>query len=145
MHPLDFVLILAACSVAFVSKRVIQWLDRNEKRRARIVTAMPFVQISDAVAGARVKIAGTIERTDPGRGAAFVVRDGSGLAVIYGGSARALAESAGDPRALSVGQAVVVIGVGRAPEPRVDGRLAEGARLVFAGGEAQPLFVGKAS
>jgi hypothetical protein len=145
MHPLDFVLILAACSVAFVSKRVIQWLDRNEQRRARIVAAMPLIRIVDAVAGARVKIAGMVERTDGRRGAAFVVRDESGSALIYGGSARALAEATGDPRAVVVGESVVVVGVARAPESQVDGALAEGARLVFAGGEAQPLFVGKAA
>lgn len=143
MHPLDFVLILAACSVAFVSKRVMQWLDRNEQRRARIVGAMPLVRIVDAAAGARVKIAGTVERTDRRRGSAFVVRDESGRVLVYGGSARALAEATGDPRALSVGQPVVIIGTARAPESGVDGALADGARLVFAGGEAQPLFVGK--
>lgn len=144
MHPLDFVLILAACSVAFVSKRVIEWLDRNEQRRARIVGAMPLQRIVDAAAGTRVKVAGTVERMDERRGAAFVLRDESGGRVlVYAGSARAMAEATGNPRALKVGQSVVVVGVGRPPESRTDGPLADGARLVFAGGEAQPLFVGK--
>ena len=94
-------------------------------------------RIADAQPGARVRIAGTVARVvERARVRGFVVADGSGDAFVYAGAA-ALLKSTALP---SEGQPITVVGVARTIDRKLDGDIG-GARLVFAGGEAEPLYI----
>jgi hypothetical protein len=136
--PPDFYLIMAAVAVAFVGRAWFRArFARDERRRRRTAQHVALCRIADARPGARVRIAGTVARViDRARVRGFVVADGSGDAFVYAGSA-ALLERAALP---SQGEPITFVGVGRTIDRKVDGDVG-GARLVFAGGEAEPLYI----
>ena len=110
---------------------------RDEKRRRRTAERVPLHRIADAPPGARVRIAGIVARVvERARVRGFVVADGSGDAFVYAGSA-ALLKRAALPLP---GESITVVGVARAIDRTLD-RDVGGARLVFAGGEAEPLYL----
>lgn len=136
--PPDFYLIVAAVAVAFLGRA---WFRarfvRDEARRRRGADRVPLCRIGDATAGARVRIVGTVERViERARVRGFVVGDGSGNAFVYAGAA-ALLRRAAVPAA---GESITVVGVARPVDRALDGDVG-GARLVFAGGEAEPLYL----
>jgi hypothetical protein len=136
--PPDFYLIMAAVAVAFAGRA---WFRarfvRDEKRRRRTVERVPLLRIADAQPGARVRVAGTVARViERARVRGFVVSDGSADAFVYDGSAALLRRDA----LPAPGESVTVVGVARAIDRKLDGDIG-GARLVFAGGEAEPLYI----
>jgi hypothetical protein len=136
--PPDFYLIIAAVAVAFVGRAWFRArFARDERRRRETAEQVALCRIADARPGARVRIAGTVARViDGARVRGFVVADGSGDAFVYTGSA-ALLKRAALP---SQGEAITFVGVGRTIDRTLDGDVG-GARLVFAGGEAEPLYI----
>ena len=136
--PPDFYLIVAACAVAFAGR---SWFRarfaRDERRRRRTVRRVPLARIGDARPGARVRIVGTVARVvERARVRGLVVVDGSGHAFVYAGAA-ALLERTALP---SEGEPITVVGVARPLDRRLDADVG-GAPLVFAGGEAEPLYI----
>jgi hypothetical protein len=136
--PPDFYLIMAAVAVAFAGRT---WFRarfvRDERRRRRTAEDVPLCRIGDTAPGARVRISGTVARVvERARVRGFVVADGSGDAFVYVGAA-ALLKRATLPGA---GEAITVVGVARTIDRRLDGDVG-GAQLVFAGGEAEPLYI----
>ena len=142
--PPDFYLVMAAVMIALGSRRFFHALEAaRERRRRRTLGALPLRRIADVAPGARVKIGGTVERAAADRrGTSFVVRDGSGAALVHAGSAALLpAEGASHAVArFDPGDPVTVVGVPRPGDPSLDGAGVEG-RLVFAGAEAYPLYL----
>lgn len=136
--PPDFYLILAALIVAFGGRAWFRArFSRDERRRRRSAAKVALCRIADARPGARVRISGTVACVvERARVRGLVVADGSGDAFVYAGSA-ALLERATLPAA---GDAITVVGVARAIDRRLDGDVG-GAQLVFAGGEAEPLYI----
>jgi hypothetical protein len=136
--PPDFYLIMAAVAVAYGARA---WFRarfvRDEARRRRTAETVPLQRIGELQPGARVRVSGTVGRViERARVHGFVVGDGSGDVFVYAGAA-ALLKRATLPGA---GEAVTVVGVARTIDRRLDGDLG-GARLVFAGGEAEPLYI----
>ena len=136
--PPDFYLIMGAVAVAFAGRAWFRArFARDERRRRRTAEEVALCRIADAQPGARVRIAGTVARVvERARVRGFVVADGSGDAFVYAGAA-ALLKSAALP---SEGQPITVVGVARTIDRKLDGDIG-GARLVFAGGEAEPLYI----
>jgi hypothetical protein len=136
--PPDFYLILGAVVVAFAGRAWFRArFARDERRRRRTAEDVALCRIADARPGARVRIAGTVARVvDRARVRGFVVADGSGDAFVYAGSA-ALLKRVALP---SEGEPITFVGVGRIIDRKLDGDIG-GARLVFAGGEAEPLYI----
>lgn len=136
--PPDFYLIIAAVGVAFVGRAWFRArFARDERRRRRTVDQVPLSRIGDTAAGARVRIRGTVARVvERARVRGFVVGDGSGDVFVYAGAAallrRKVLPSAGEP--------ITIVGVGRPVDRAFDGDVG-GAKLVFAGGEAEPLYL----
>ena len=136
--PPDFYLILAAVGVAFLGRA---WFRarfvRDEVRRRRGVDRVPLCRIGEAAPGVRVRIVGTVGRVvERARVCGFVVGDGSGDAFVYAGAAALLRRQ----QLPSTGEAITVVGVARPVDRALDGDVG-GARLVFAGGEAEPLYL----
>lgn len=140
----DLLLVTLAKLVSALAQPVLRWRARTAAPRQRKrIGQMATTPIGAAVAGARVRIAGTVE-TVGARGAASFVRDEDGTRALVQPAAAA-GVWASDGTVLSTvaaGDRVDVVGVARAPDRRVDRELGDGgARLVFAGSEAHPLFV----
>ena len=140
----DLLLVTFAKLVSALAQPVLRWRARTEAPRQRKrIGQMPTTPIGTAIAGARVRVAGTVEPAGA-RGAAFFVRDADGACALVHPAAAA-GVWAPDGTVLSTvaaGDRVDVVGVARAPDRRVDRELADGgARLVFAGSEAHPLFI----
>ena len=143
----DLLLVTLAKLVTALAQPVLRWRARTEgpRQRKRIAT-MATTPIAAAPTGARVRVAGTVEAAAAAgpRARAFFVRDDGGArALVQPASAAGI--WTGDGAALdtiAAGDRVDVVGVARAPDPRVDRELGPGeARLVFAGSEAAPLFI----
>ncbi len=137
----DFVLCMIALSVALVCKRVLEARAADPRRQRRLVASLVPTPIGAARAGAPVKIVGTVERVGARRGGSLVVRDGSGAALVYAGAA--VLVGGGAPPA--AGDEVLVAGVARPFDVRLDDaeHASDGAALVFAGSEAQPLYLAR--
>lgn len=135
--PPDFYLIVAAVAIAIGGSAYFRArFARDERRRQATLRSVPLVRIGDAPPGARVRIRGTVERAvERGRVRGLVVADGSGAALVYAGGATIHP----DPLP-SAGAAVTIVGSPRAIDRKLDGD-GGGARVVFAGGEAHPLYI----
>jgi hypothetical protein len=136
--PPDFYLIIAAVGVAFVGRAWFRArFARDERRRRRTVDRVPLCRIGDTAPGARVRIRGTVGRVvERARVRGFVIGDGSGDAFVYAGAAALLRREL----LPAAGEAITVVGVARPVDRALDGDIG-GARLVFAGGEAEPLYL----
>jgi len=136
--PPDFYLIVAAVAVAFAGRAWFRArFARDERRRRRTAEQVVLCRIADAKPGERVRIAGTVARVvERARVRGLVVADGSGDAFVYSGAA-ALLKS---PTLPGPGEPITVVGVARTLDRKVDGDVG-GARLIFAGGEAEPLYI----
>ena len=141
----DLLLVTLAKLVSALAQPVLRWRARTEAPRQRKrIAQMATTAIGAATAGARVRIAGTVEPAGV-PGAAFFVRDEEGArALVHPAAAAGVWASDGTVLpAVAAGDRVDVVGVGRAPDRRVDRELGDGGgtRLVFAGSEAHPLFI----
>jgi hypothetical protein len=136
--PPDFYLIVAAVAVAYVGSAWFRMRFRqDEARRRRTIRQVPEVRIAATAPGQRVRIVGKVARViERARVRGFVIADGSGDAFVYAGAA-ALLERAELP---VEGDAVTIVGVAR-PVDRTFDRDVGGATLIFAGGEAEPLYI----
>jgi len=136
--PPDFYLILSACVVAFAGRAFFRArFASDERRRRRTAARVPVCRIGDARPGARVRIVGTVARVvERARVRGLVVDDGSGHAFVYVGSAALLTRAA----LPAAGEPITVVGVARPRDRRLDGDVG-GAELVFAGREAEPLYI----
>ena len=136
--PPDFYLIVAACTVAFAGRAWFRArFARDEARRRRTIDRVPLMRIGETRPGARVRIVGTVARVvERARVRGLVVHDGSGHAFVYAGAA-ALLRRAALPAA---GEPITVVGVARPLDRKLDADVG-GAHLVFAGGEAEPLYI----
>jgi hypothetical protein len=140
----DLLLVTFAKLVSALAQPVLRWRARTEAPRQRKrIGQMATTPIGAATAGARVRVAGTVEPAGA-RGDAFFVVDADGArALVQPAAAAGVWASDGTPLSMvAAGDRVDVVGVGRAPDRRVDRELVGGgARLVFAGSEAHPLFI----
>ena len=140
----DLLLVTIAKLVTALAQPVLRWRARTEgPRQRKRIAAMATTPLAEARAGVRVRVAGVVEPA-ASRSGAFFVRDGDGTRVLVQ-PASAAGVWSGDGATLAAvapGDRVDVVGVARAPDARVDRELGDGgARLVFAGSEAHPLFV----
>ncbi|MCU1278958.1 MAG: hypothetical protein JWM53_2504 [bacterium] len=129
---------MAALGVAFLGR---VWFRarfvRDEGRRRRTVDRVPLCRIGDATPGARVRISGTVARVvESARVRGFVVGDGSGHAFVYAGAAALLRRD----RLPDAGEPITIVGVARPVDRTIDADVGA-AKLVFAGGEAEPLYL----
>jgi DNA-binding IclR family transcriptional regulator len=136
--PPDFYLIVAAVAIAYGAT---WWFRarfaRDERRRRRTISHVPLARIAAATPGQRVRIVGRVARVvERARVRGFVIADDSGDAFVYSGAA-ALLDRKQHPAA---GDSVTVVGVARSVDRRFDHDIG-GATLVFAGGEADPLYI----
>lgn len=135
--------LVSALAQPVLRRRARTFAPRERKRIAQMTTT----PIGAAVAGARVRVAGTVEpapAAGPARAAAFFVRDADGSRALVQPAAAAGVWAGGGSALTTVaaGERVDVVGVARTPDRRVDRELADGdTRLVFAGSEAHPLFI----
>ena len=141
----DLLLVTFAKLVTALAQPILRWRARGEgPRQRKRIAEMAMTPIAAAVAGARVRVAGTVEPAGA-RGAAFFVRDVDGArALVQPASAAGVWATDGTVLdRVGAGDRVEVVGVARAPDRRVDRELGDGgaARLVFAGSEAHPLFI----
>jgi hypothetical protein len=139
MSPVELVFCLVALAVGVAVGKVVDAWESNDWRRRRRVARLSPVRLSEVAPGTMVKIAGHVESSVPAPPDTFVVRDAAGArALVYGRSATVV----GGDGAVGVGEAVTVVGAARLPEA-LDGRIDahQPVRLVFAGGEAQPLYI----
>jgi hypothetical protein len=141
----DLLLVTLAKLVTAIAQPILRWRARTEgPRQRKRIAAMATTPIAAAAAGARVRISGVVEPAES-RGAAFFVRDDDGgRALVQPASAAGVWLSDGvEAGALAGGDRVDVVGVARAANRAIDRELAAHAdtRLVFAGSEAQPLFI----
>ena len=136
--PPDFYLIMAAVGVAFLGRAWFRArFARDEQRRRRTVDRVPLCRIGDATPGARVRISGTVARVvDRARIRGFVVGDGSGDAFVYAGAAALLRRNA----LPAAGDDITIVGVARPVDRTLDHDVGA-AKLVFAGCEAEPLYL----
>ncbi len=136
--PPDFYLIIAAVAIAYAGTAWFRVrFRRDEARRRRTIAEVPLARIAATAPGQRVRIVGKVARViERARVRGFVVADGSGDAFVYSGSA-ALLEREELP---GEGDAVTIVGVARVVDRTFD-RDVGGATLVFAGGEAEPLYI----
>jgi hypothetical protein len=121
-----------------------------ERRRAitrrREMVTMPAVPIAEARPRVRVKVAGIVEPAAAcRRGVAFFVRDAAGARALVQPAAAASVwcSLGGDGWAPAAGDRVGVVGVPRASDVAIDRELGGDVevRLVFAGSEADPLYI----
>jgi len=136
--PPDFYLIMGAVAIGFAGRAWFRArFARDELRRRRTAERVPLARIGELQPGTRVRIAGTVARViERARVRGFVVADESGHVFVYAGAA-ALLKRATLPAA---GEPVTVVGVARPLDRALDGDVG-GAHLVFAGGEAEPLYI----
>jgi hypothetical protein len=136
--PPDFYLILAAVAVAFLGRAWFRTRFRlDEQRRRRTIGSVPLSRIGATAPGKRVRIVGHVARVvEVARVHGFIVADGSGDAFVYAGSAALLQRE----RLPVAGDAVTIVGVARPVDRRFD-RDVGAATIVFAGGEAEPLYI----
>jgi hypothetical protein len=140
----DVVLPALAILIGIAARPLLRWRERTlPSRYRRLVPRMPIVGLAEARAGERVKIVGTVENANGVRGS-FVLRDQSGArALVHAGRAEPLEPCPRSGSMLKAGERVVVVGQPR-PVDRTHDRALDGctdARLVFAGSDAQPLFI----
>ncbi|MCA1663712.1 MAG: hypothetical protein LC659_05505 [Myxococcales bacterium] len=143
----DLLLVAFAKLVTALAQPALRWRARSEgPRKRRRIAAMATTPIGEARAGLRVRVAGSVEPAQS-RSGAFFVADGDGSrALVQPASAAGVWASDGSAlESVAAGDHVDVVGVARLPDPAVDRELAgdgaREARLVFAGSEAEPLFV----
>jgi hypothetical protein len=144
----DLLFVTLAKLVAAICKPLLEaWARHQAPRLRKRIVEMAAVPIAAAPPGVRVKVAGVVEplQAAGARAATFFVRDDAGGAVIVQPAQAAAVWRANDeqPFVPAPGDRVAVVGVPRLPDPAVDRELRERteARLVFAGGEAHPLFI----
>jgi hypothetical protein len=141
----DFVLINLARLLIFLVQPILTRVERaqlkQQRQRTLTMTSQP---IGDVRPARRVKVDGLIEPVAPGR-AAFFLRgsDGSCALVQPAAAAAVWCSQGGADCALAAGDHVAIVGVARAADPRIDREIgaAHPARVVFAGSEAEPLFI----
>ena len=141
----DFVLINLARLVVFLLQPILKRVERAQLRKQRQQTLTMTAQPIGAVQAARrVKIDGVVELAAPGR-AAFFLRgaDGQWALVQPANAAAVWCGRDGGDCALAAGDRVSVVGVARAADPRIDREIdaTRPARVVFAGSEAEPLYI----
>jgi len=135
MSPVELVFCLTALAVGVIVGKVVDAWETNEARRRRRAVKLAAAPLAEVAPGTTAKVVGHVEVTTPTPPDTFVVRDAAGArALVYGRSATLL----GGDGAVGVGEEVTVVGNVRLPEP-LDAQPA--VRLVFAGGEAQPLYI----
>lgn len=141
----DFFLVTLAKLVSALAQPVLRWRARAEgPRQRKRIEAMPTTPLAGAPVGARVRVAGIVEpaRAPSGRGAWIVRGEDGATALVQPASAAAIWSADGVALdGVAAGDRVEVVGVARAPHPAIDRELQGGERLVFAGSEAQPLFI----
>jgi hypothetical protein len=143
----DLLLVTIAKLVAAIAQPILRWRARTAgPRQRRRIATMTTTPIASADAGPCIRVAGTVEAAAAAgaRALAFFVRDDDGArALVQPASAAGIWSADGSTlAAVAPGDRVDVVGVARRPDPRVDRELAGSeARLVFAGSEANPLFI----
>lgn len=147
----DFVLINLARLVVFLLQPILKRVERSQLRKLRQRTlTMASLPIGDVRPALRVKVDGRVELVAPGR-AAFFLRGSDGSCALVQPAAASAVWCGVDGRdcALAAGDHVAIVGVARAADPRIDRELdrpgdtalGTAARVVFAGSEAEPLFI----
>ena len=144
----DLLLVTLAKLVAAIAQPILRWRARTEgPRQRKRIAGMTLTPLARADAGARIRVAGTVEAVAAAgpRALAFFVRDDDGArALVQPASAAGIWSADGATlAAVAAGDRVDVVGVARHADPRIDRELAgdDAARLVFAGSEANPLFI----
>ena len=141
----DFVLINLARLVVFLMQPVLKRVERAQMRKQRqrtlTMATLPIGQVRTAL---RCKVDGVVEPVTVGRAAFFLVgADGQRALVQPAAAAAVWCGRDGGDCALAAGDRVAVVGVARAADPRIDREIdaERPARVVFAGSEAEPLFI----
>lgn len=144
----DFVLINLARLVVFLLQPILKRVERSQLRKLRERTlTMASLPIGDVEPALRVKVDGRVEPVAPGRAAFFLRGSDGSCALVQPAAASAVwCGVDGSDCAVAAGDHVAIVGVARAADPRIDRELdrpggAATARLVFAGSEAEPLFI----
>ncbi|HEX4456697.1 MAG TPA: hypothetical protein VIA18_01930 [Polyangia bacterium] len=140
----DFALIHLARFVVFLVQPIVKRVERAQLKQQRAQTStMAALPIADAPTARRCRVDGVVAPVS-GRAAFFLVAADGQRALVQPAAAAAVwcGKSGGDC-ALLAGDRVAVIGVARAADPRIDREIdaTRPARLVFAGSEAEPLFI----